>query len=64
VDVKKDRFRLISNASIVVAITSRRIAERRNEVTKVEMMALHEKPARRNNVSTTARQPWRIQLAK
>jgi hypothetical protein len=64
VDVKKGRFQLISNASIVVAITSRRIAKRKNEVIKAEMMALHEKPANRNNVSTTALHPWRIQLAK
>jgi ribosomal protein S13 len=46
VDDKRDRtdlFLLISSASIVVAITSRRIAKKRNEDTMEETMALHGK---------------------
>jgi hypothetical protein len=37
----------------VVAITSRRIAKRRKEVTMEEMMALHAKPARPSKIFKT-----------
>jgi hypothetical protein len=60
VDDKKGLFRLMSSASIVVVITSRRIAGRRSEVTMVQTMALHEKPVRPSKHSAPSLRHWRI----
>jgi hypothetical protein len=51
VEDKKDLYRLMSSASIVEAITSRKIARKGSEGTMEEMTALHEKLARADRIS-------------